>query len=83
MPNEQIAIIRNAKFGLGDRGKVVLRFDAHLTESTASLQVLDVATAVKLIEQMGITDVNQLNGKPVWMDTSNPGTSMFKRAWRA
>lgn len=78
---EQLAIIKNPKFGVGDRGEVVLTFEAYINESTAALQVLSADDGVKFLRAYGVSDASYLAGKPVWMDTSRPGLSIFKRVW--
>jgi hypothetical protein len=81
-PEERLAIIRDPKFGVNDRDEVVLQFQAYLSEALASQQQLSAEEGIALLRAYGVSDVSHLAGKPVWMDVSRPGVSLFKRAWR-
>jgi len=77
---EEVAIIRNPKYGVDDRGRVTLRFDTYTSESTAALQVLSVDKATEALLQADVDDVHLLNGKPCWVEHGN-GLIIFKRMW--
>lgn len=65
---EKLAVIRNVKFGVGDRGTVVLRFDTYVTENTAASQSLYPEDAINAIQAAGVDDVYKLNGRTCWVN---------------
>lgn len=75
------AIIQRPKFGVGDRGSVVLTFDAYTSESSAALQVIGVEDAVKILEDAEVSDVSKLNGLPCWVEQGD-GMIIFKKMWK-
>lgn len=69
-----MAIIKDAKFGVGDRGKTTLTFSTFITEGSAALQVFyDMDEISSILEKYGVEDVPHLNGKACWVDTSKQG----------
>lgn len=74
---KQLAIIKNVHCGVGDYGVACLWFDVHIDESSSALTVLDWERAKIVIEKYGVRDVQQLNGKPCWVDTSTRGIIRF------
>jgi len=78
---EQIAIIKNVKIGVGDRGRAWLSFDTYVSECAAALQVVEWDAAKQVIEDADVGDVHDLNGKPCWVETD--GTFIkFLRVWK-
>lgn len=67
-----MAIIRRPRFGVGDRGTVVLSFATYISECSAADQYLTAGEATRVIEAYGVSDVVQLDGKPCWVDRSGP-----------
>lgn len=78
MSEEQVAIIRDAKIGMGDRGEPTLRFTTYLTESRAADHHLSWDDAYAVMKR--VTDVRDLEGKPCWVRTDN-GICRFLRLW--
>jgi len=78
--SEQVAIIKHARFGVGDRGTVVLTFDTYITENLAALQVLNPEEAVKALADAN-TDVNGLNGKACYVEVDG-NLIKFVRMWK-
>lgn len=76
---EQLAIIKNVRCGVGDRGVAWLQFDAYTSESRAALQVIGWDVAKEVIEAYGVSDVSKLEGKPCYVE-SDKGMSTFTRA---
>jgi hypothetical protein len=76
---ETMAIIRYPKFGVGDRGTTRLRLSTYTGENTAAGQSFNPEEAAKILEAYGVDDVAKLNGKPCWVDTSNPGIMVWSR----
>lgn len=79
--SDTLAIIGEPRFGVGDRGGVVLTFSVYVTESSAALQVFGAEEGAKIIEAYG-GDVETLRGKPCWVDTSDPGLIRWVRPWK-
>lgn len=80
MATEQLAIIKQVKFGVGDYGKTALWFSVYITDSTAALQVFhEWENISKIVEDSGVDDINKLNGKACWVDTSTHGIIRFLR----
>lgn len=77
-PGEQLAVIRDVHFGVGDRGTVCMWFSAYITEGSAAVQVLSVERAVELIAAAGVDDVRKLDGRTCWVDVTG-STITFKR----
>lgn len=75
---EQLAIIKNVRCGVGDRGSAQLQFDAYTSASTAALQVIDWDEAKTVIEAYDVSDVSKLEGKPCYVNKGD-GTSTFAR----
>lgn len=68
-----LAIIRRVQCGVGDRGRAWLSFSVYVTECSAALTILEWDRAKEVIEAYGVEDVQNLDGKPCWVDTSKPG----------
>lgn len=77
-----LAIIRRPKYGVGDRGTVVLRLETYVTESSVALQIFNPEQAAEIIAAYGVSDVAALEGKPCWVDTSKPGLITWDRPWK-
>lgn len=74
---EQLAVIRNAHLEVEDHcGEVCIFFDAYLTESVASLQVIRWNDAQRMLQRC--RQVSDLNGKACWVETDG-NISRFKR----
>lgn len=69
----EMAIMRDVRFGVGDRGRCWLQFETKVANGSAAMQYLEVEQAVPVIETYGVSDVHQLNGKPCLVDTSKQG----------
>lgn len=76
-----LAIIEEPHFGVGDRGEVALWFSTYITESTAALQVFDVAEGAPILKAYGVRDAADLAGRPCWVDTSKPGLIVWGKPW--
>lgn len=63
----QLAIIREPRFGVDDRGHVALSFHVYVTESSAALQVFESGKGCDIIAEYGVRDVHELAGKPCWV----------------
>jgi len=67
---KQMAIMKNVKFGLQlDCGKVGLSFSVYLDECSAANQFISGDKALEIIKKFGVEDVEDLNGKPCWVET--------------
>lgn len=75
--HEELAIMKNVSFGTRDTNYAALWFDVEMI-SEGSLQRLSVEDAVTLIEKNGITNINNLNGKPCIIETDGK-ICRFKR----
>lgn len=73
MADETLAIARNVRYGVGDRGKVCLVFDTYVGDSTAALQVLYQPEADQAIEAWGVSDVHDIEGRPCWVEGDRAG----------
>ncbi len=69
---EEMAIMKDVKFGVRDVGKANLSFTVHRSSGTASLQILYLKEAVKLIEKHQIKDINELEGHACIIETKKP-----------
>lgn len=66
----QMAIMKGVTFGLQlDCGKVGLSFSVYLDENSAASQFISGNDALEVIKKFGVEDVEQLNGKPCWVET--------------
>ena len=65
---EQLAIMKSVGFGCRDVGRPCLFFETFVSECGAALQILYGEDALKFIEDYGVYDVSELEGKPVWVD---------------
>lgn len=72
-----MAIMRNVRFGVGDRDVCWLQFETKLAGGSAAMQYLMPDEAIPLIEEYGVRDVHDLNGKPCLVDTSEQGRILF------
>lgn len=53
-------MVRNPKFGVGERGRVVLTFETYISEHNAALQVLSPDDAAYKIETAGYDVANAI-----------------------
>lgn len=58
-PEKTLAIIKEVRCGVGDRGVAWLQLSAFTSESGAALQIIDWAAAKDVIEAYGVSDVKQ------------------------
>ena len=79
---EKLAIIKNVRCGVGDRGVAWLQFDTYTSEHLAAMQIIPWGKAKDVIEAYGVSDVRDLNNMPVWVETDD-STILFKRAWHS
>lgn len=75
---EQLAIIRDVRYGIGDRGKACLTFTTYTEESSAALQVLYQPQADQVIEQADVSDVHSLERRACWVQVGD-GLMRFLR----
>ena len=68
---KQLAVIKNVRCGVGDRGRAWLSFNTYITECSAAGQFVEWADAKKVLEDAYVEDVSQLNGKACWVEVSN------------
>lgn len=80
MIKETLAVIRRPRFGMYDGMGPYLAFDSYVDKSSAALQVLDLGQTVELIRATGVSDVAELDGKTVWVDTGTVGIIKYLRA---
>ena len=76
-----LAIIKDVGFVCRDTGHPCLFFTVYTSESSASLQIIDHAKALSIIENSGVYDVKNLEGKPCWVDIEGNSIS-FNRLWK-
>ena len=77
----QLAIIRHPSFGCYDTGKCVLVFETYIGENTASTQVISAKDAIEIIEEYGVKDVHNLDGKPCWVETDGVNSILFAKSF--
>lgn len=69
---KQMAIIKNVTFGYNrDCGKVGLSFTVYLDEGSAAGQFISDNEALEVIKKFDVSDVNDLDGKPCWVESDN------------
>jgi hypothetical protein len=66
-----LAIMKGVGFGVRDTSRAMLWFTACTSEASASLQCIPAEQAVKLLENHGIANVRDLEGKPCWIKYDN------------
>lgn len=69
-PVEELAVMSDVKFGVGDRGRVWLQFNAHMLHASTFL-ILEIPEAVKAIEAASVSDVQRLNGRVCVVETKD------------
>lgn len=77
--SEQLAIIRKPGYGMRDLYQPGLFFDVYLSESSAALQVFSQPEANEVIQDHGVYDVKDLEGRACWVESDN-GTIRYLRA---
>lgn len=65
---KQMAIIKDVGFGVRDTNHAMLYFTVWMSESSASLICLNSKYTINLIETHQITNIENLEGKPCWVD---------------
>lgn len=82
MPSkEEIGIIRDVGIGNRDAHFPCLWFMVYTSENMAALHVLSWVEAKKLVEDTGVYDVKDLEGRPCYVET-NGMTTRFLRVWK-
>ena len=66
-----MGIIKKVGYGLYDTSYPCLYFTVYVSEGLASLQIMSGKQADKFITAYGVSDVKDLNGKPVWVEHEN------------
>lgn len=81
LAKEQVAIIRDVHIGCYDPGEPVLWFTTHVSESSASLQIIAWVEAYNVLKQ--VRDIRDLEGRPCWVEVDEPHrTIRFLRLWK-
>jgi hypothetical protein len=75
---EKLAIIKDVKCGVMDRGVAMLAFTVYVSEGYAASQFLDWDAAKEMIEAYDVSHVDQLNGKPCWVEQGG-GMILYKK----
>ena len=70
---KKLAIITNVSFGNRERLGVAMSFTACWSQTEQAGITLDLKTAIKVIEESGVEDINDLNGKACWIDHEGLG----------
>ena len=78
MDDERLAIIREVGIGNRDIGTPCMFFTTYISEGSAALQVLSWKDAYEVIKESGVSDVDQLEGRPCWVKVGR-GTINFLR----
>lgn len=78
---EKVAIIKQIRIGVCDRGYASLSFHTFVSECEAAMQLLNWVEAKKVIEDAGVADVKDLEGKPCWVNEER-GLIVFVKMWR-
>lgn len=76
----QLAIIKSVGFGCRDVGRPVLHFSTYISEAMAALQVFELEGAGEIIEDSGVYDIKDLNGKPCWVEVRDNTINFIKVA---
>jgi hypothetical protein len=66
--SETLAIISRVGYGLRDRSIPMLWFDTNMSEGSGALQVFFQPEADEVIKDHGVRDVQDLEGKPCWVE---------------
>jgi len=69
---KKLAIITDVSFGMRHHF-VAMSFTANWSENGKAGITLDLKTAIKVIEESGVEDINDLNGKACWIDHEGLG----------
>ena len=67
----EMALIKNAVFGVDGRGEVSLRLEIMRNSSVGTTNILDRETAIFLITDYDVRDVKDLIGKPIKVVSDN------------
>lgn len=78
----KLAIMKKVTIGVCDRGVAALMFHTFLSENEAAMQMLNWGEAKVAIEDSGVSDVRQLEGKPCWVREDH-GLIIFIRMWKS
>jgi hypothetical protein len=70
---EQLAVMRNVKFGVSDRGEPAMMFSVYTSELHGTQWHLTWEDAGKWIKAFDVGDVKLLEGKTCWVDVSKQG----------
>jgi hypothetical protein len=62
-----LAVMRDVKFGVSDRGGVCLMFSAYTEEHLCAGHFVPLKEAAEFIRAYGVDDVSKLNGKTCWV----------------
>lgn len=73
MKDKVMGIIGHVSFGLKDGGWVMLYLDIMTSETGGSAHYLTVGETVKLVKEYGVSDINHLVGKPIWVTDAEIG----------
>jgi hypothetical protein len=76
-PREQLAVIRDARLGCGDRGIPWLQFHTYISEGSGAMQIVFWEQAFDIMKK--VHRDTDLNGKTCWVDISRPGLITFLR----
>lgn len=74
--SKQLAIIKEVGYGCRDVGRPVLWFTVSTCDCGCALQVLSGKEADALIRDYGVYDVQELNGKPCFVEVGR-GTMLY------
>lgn len=76
---EQLAIIKDVGIGMRDVGRPVLWWTVYVGDNAGALHVFDWEEANAIITAYGVENVQDLNGKPCWVEVDSNKIT-FKRA---
>ncbi len=71
MAEKQLAVISEVGIGMRDNNFPCLWFTVHLSESEAALKVFPWEEAGEIIEDYGVRDAHDLDGKACWVEVAD------------
>ena len=67
---EQLAVIRQVRYGVGDYGQPALSFTTYISDCVGAGQFFHQPQADEIILAAGVSDVHALEGMTCWVEVS-------------
>jgi hypothetical protein len=78
--SKELAIVRDPGYGMRDAHRPVLWFDVRFGEASGALQIFSQPEADKIIEDFGVRDVADLDGRPCFIEFDGMTVKFIKAA---